>query len=324
MPSSTTSPPVRSSARPEDLHVRSGVSRGTIGYWVRFWPADRCGGMASWLTRLVGLVREPTPLTPTMSSRSRSCSRAGVESVWSVHSSLSRLGRVQGGAVTVVESLRLSVGSAGTLLAPAFTPQVADPAPTAGGVPDPEVQARRDAVPTFSVDLPSRMGAIAEAVRLLPGAVRSRHPQASVSASGARAQQIVADQPWNFAVGRGSPFDHLIDLGGYILLVGVGHNRNSFLHYAESLIAQPRLKQRRFSVLIDGERVWWETLDVGDDNDTHFPVVGRDFERGAGVEGITVGRARVVLLPARPFVTFAVDRLSELLAEQRADMLPHR
>ncbi len=242
-----------------------------------------------------------------------------------VHSSLSSLGSVGGGAATVVNSLRDAVTETGTLVVPAFTPQVADPAPTDCGVPDADVQARRGAVPTFSADLPSSMGAVAEAVRLLPGALRSRHPQASVAAVGSHAQQIVADQPWHFAVGPGSPFGHLLDVGGHILLIGVGHNRNSFLHHAESLTAQPRMKQRRFPMLVDGERVWWETMDVGDDNDTHFLVVGSGFEQESGVKSVTVGTARIVVLPARPFVAYAVDRLTELLAEERGDTRPlHR
>jgi len=133
---------------------------------------------------------------------------------------------------------------------------------------------------------------------------------------------IVADQPWHFAVGPDSPFGHLLDLGGHILLIGVGHNRNSFLHHAESLTDQPRLKQRRFPMLVDGERVWWETMDVGDDNDTHFHVVGSDFEHESGVKSIKVGTARIVVLVARPFVAYAVGRLTELLAEERADTQP--
>jgi len=81
-----------------------------------------------------------------------------------VHSSLSSLGSVGGGAATVVDSLRDAVTETGTLVVPAFTPQVADPAPTDCGVPGADVQARRGSVPTFSSDLPSAMGAVAEAV----------------------------------------------------------------------------------------------------------------------------------------------------------------
>lgn len=244
---------------------------------------------------------------------------AGVESGMHlvVHSALSSLGRVRGGAASVVDSLRRAVGAAGTLVVPTFTPQVADPHPEVRGVPDDEVRARRDQVPLFTSDLPSPMGAVAEALRLTPGAIRSRHPQASVAALGARAEDIVHEQPLHFAVGRGSPFAALLELDGLILLIGVGHDRNSFLHHAESLIPRPRLKQRRFPVLVDGERVWWETLDVGDDNNTHFPVVGRDYERRAGIRPVRVGRARTVLLPARDFVAFAGRRLTELLDQQR-------
>jgi aminoglycoside 3-N-acetyltransferase len=247
--------------------------------------------------------------------------RAGVETGMHlvVHSSLSGLGAVCGGAATVVASIRDAVGADGTVVVPSFTPQVSDPEPDRRGVPDAAVRARRDAVPVFTPALPSPMGAIAEAVRCLPDAVRSRHPQASVAAVGARAQAIAADQPLHFALGPGSPFARLADLDGRILLVGVGHNRNSFLHSAETLVPHRRLKLRRFPVLCGGERIWCETLDVGDDNDVHFPVVGEEFERHARTAATTVGGARVVLLSARQFVPFAVARLGELLSADRVD-----
>lgn len=234
-----------------------------------------------------------------------------------VHSSLSSLGHVDGGAATVVASLRAAVGPTGTLVVPAFTGQVADPDPAHTGAPDAAVRQRRAAVPDFHAGLPSSMGAISEALHALPESVRSRHPQASVAAVGARAEAIVERQPLGFAVGRTSPFGRLHDLGGHILLVGVGHNRNAFLHHAEALTPHPRLKVRRFPQHVDGEQVWMETLDVGNDNDTHFPTVGREFEQHAGIGEVMVGDAPCRLLPVRPFVSFAVDRLPELLAAAR-------
>lgn len=236
-----------------------------------------------------------------------------------VHSALSSIGPVRGGASTVVHSLQRAVGPQGTLVTPAFTPQVADPNPLVRGVPEENVRIQRSQVPLFTPQLPSQMGAVAEALRLTPGAVRSRHPQASVAALGARASDIVAVQPLNFAVGRGSPFERLRQLDGWILLVGVGHSRNSFLHHAESLIDRPRLKQRRFPVMIDGERIWWETLDVGDDNNTHFPVAGRDYELVAGIHPVLVGKATTLLLSAQSFVSFTSDRLAALIDHDRAN-----
>lgn len=229
-----------------------------------------------------------------------------------VHSALSSMGPVQGGPGTVLATLQTAVGQDGTLVAPTFTPQVSDPHPEVRSVPDDDVRARREQVPLFTPDLPSPMGAVAESLRRAPEAMRSWHPQASVAAVGTLAERIVSRQPLHFAVGEASPFDALYELGGFILLVGVGHNRNSFLHFAESLIAQPRLKQRRFPLLVHGERVWVETLDVGDDGDTHFPIVGREYEEHAEITPTRVGQARAVLLPVRDFVPFASRRLAEL------------
>ncbi|WP_345495251.1 AAC(3) family N-acetyltransferase [Nocardia callitridis] len=238
--------------------------------------------------------------------------RAGMSVI--VHSSLSRIGRVEGAAATVIASLRTVLGPTGTLVAPTFTWQVTDPAPSRVGIPDVEVMRRRAAVPTYHPDLPSTgMGAVAESLRCLPGSMRSAHPQASVAAIGARAADIVRRQTLGFAVGPTSPFGRLHDLGGHILLLGVGHDRNTFLHYAETLTPNPRLRIRRFPREFDGERVWVETLDVGNDNGRHFPTVGREFEERAGIEEVMIGDAPCRLIPAQPLVDFATRRLTELL-----------
>lgn len=241
--------------------------------------------------------------------------RAGVREgmVLIVHSSLSSLGRVEGGAASVIESLRTAVGSTGTLVMPAFTEQVADPEPGHSGVPDAAASARRAVVPVFHPETPSTMGAVPEALRTLPDSLRSGHPQVSVCAVGAQADAVVSRQTLGFAVGRASPFGRLHDLDGHILLIGVGHNRNTFLHHAETLTPRPRLKVRRFPMEIDGERVWVETPDVGNDNDTHFPTVGREFEQQAGIREVMVGDAPCRLFPVRSLVSFAVPRLTELL-----------
>ncbi|MFD4194060.1 AAC(3) family N-acetyltransferase [Amycolatopsis thermoflava] len=134
----------------------------------------------------------------------------------------------------MVASLVAAARPAGTVAAPAFTPRIADPDPDHRGAPEAAVRARRDAVPLFDAGTPSELGAIAEAVRQWPGAVRSRHPQASAAAIGAHAREVVAAQPLGFALAAGSPFAKLYDLDASILLVGVGHERNSFLHHAET------------------------------------------------------------------------------------------
>ncbi|GIG56384.1 AAC(3) family N-acetyltransferase [Longispora fulva] len=246
--------------------------------------------------------------------------RAGMALI--VHSSLSSLGHVTGGAGTVVASLRAALGPAGTLVTPAFTEQVRDPAGDHPGASGDMVVALRARVPVFHPALPTTMGAIPEAVRTLPDSLRSTHPKVSVAAIGAHAADIVSRHPLNFALGPGTPFGRLHDLDGHILLLGVGHDRDTFLHHAETLAPNRRLRVRRFPLVVDGERVWVETTDVANDNGTHFPTVGAAFERQWGIREVMVGAAPCRLLPIRPLVAFATRALTGLLAADAAQR-PH-
>lgn len=230
-----------------------------------------------------------------------------------VHSSLSALGAVDGGARTVVDALRACLGDAGTLVVPTFTPQVSDPYPQAPAFDDPQVEHARREVPLFHDALPTPMGAIANALLSYPSRSRSAHPQASVAAMGAQAMRITVDQPLLYGLGEGSPFERMHGLGAYILLLGVGHNRNSFLHYAESLVPHHRRKLRRFPCMIRDEQLWVEAPDVGDDNGTYFPQLGAEADAAGLIRHRTIGSAPCQLMQSVPFVEFARQRLGDLL-----------
>ncbi|MGW8566459.1 aminoglycoside N(3)-acetyltransferase [Isoptericola sp. NPDC055881] len=230
-----------------------------------------------------------------------------------VHASLSAFGAVDGGASAVVDSLCAAVGAAGTLVMPAFTPQVADPDPSVAGPPPSDVQARRDAVPLFTPDTPSQMGAVPEELRRTAGTLRSSHPQVSVVAHGRAASQVVARQSLAYGVGEVSPFGTVRELGGRVLLLGVGHDRNTFLHHAEGRSPHHRRKLRRFPAVVAGERAWVETADVADDLGTLFPLVGAEFEARGTTSSGTVGRALCRLFDADDLVRFATPRFDELL-----------
>ncbi len=232
-----------------------------------------------------------------------------------VHSSVSAFGEVEGGATTILRALRSCVGATGTIVVPAFTGDViADPHPDCRTVGDPSVEAARARVPLFHDASPTSMGAVPTTVLAEPGRRRSRHPQASVAALGPAAEHITGHQPFAYALGAGSPFSRLYELEARIVLLGVGHNRNSFLHHAESLVPGHRTKLRRFPYVVEGQRVWLEAPDVGDDNDTHFPRVGADWAEQGPVSRQVIGAARCELMDAVPFIDFAKKRFAELLA----------
>jgi len=209
-----------------------------------------------------------------------------------VHSSLSAIGWVEGGASAVVRALIEALGEDGTLAMPAATPQCA--------VPEPQTVFQAETTPT-------KMGAIPEAFRIWPGTLRSSHPLDSVCARGPLAAEVTSVHPLAFSEGPGTPFGRIHDREGTILLLGVGFDRCTALHYAETLSEKRRTATTRFPRIENGETEWVEVLNVADDNDRHFPIIGERYvAAGRAVRG-KVGEAPCSLFPMRDLADFAVD-----------------
>lgn len=231
-----------------------------------------------------------------------------------VHSSLASIGRVLGGAPEVVRALLESVGDHGTLVMPAFSPDVSDPAGWADAIPPAELARARASVPVFDADTtPTTMGLIPETFRRWPGTLRGTHPQVSVCARGSLAATLVEPHPLSWGQGAGSPFERLVQHDTRLLLLGVGFNRATLLHFAESTLPQRRTKIRR--IPLDGEpsRRWIEVPDVGNDLDTHFPAIGDDFIAAGRARIGRVGSARSILSSSMDLVAFAQEYLNRAL-----------
>lgn len=101
-------------------------------------------------------------------------------------------------------------------------------------------------------------GALAEMFRSYPGTVCSGAVDGRVAARGARAAWLVADQPLDYDVGKGSPFEKLCEAEGDVLLLGSSHDEVTLLHYAEHVADIPDRRIVRFQVplLVEGRRVW--------------------------------------------------------------------
>jgi aminoglycoside 3-N-acetyltransferase len=258
------------------------------------------------------------PLPNTLSSLRRDLSDLGLQVAVTVmvHSSLSRVGWTVGGPVTVVRALLEALGTAGTLVMPAESPHVSDPSTWS----DPRVlpewyEAIRENLPVFDpLTTPTTMGAIAEAFRTFPGTRRSNHPLVSVCANGRYAEEITKHHALEFCEGEGTPFQKLYDLNSYTLLWGVGFNRCSSLHYAESLVPNRRTTLSRFPIVQNGERIWVEKPDMAYDNGIHFSVVGRQFTEARGIRDGRVGNAEALLFSTRDLVDFAKSYFLRTLA----------
>jgi len=140
-----------------------------------------------------------------------------------VHSSLTSLGYVEGGADTVIDALIEIVGEKGTVLMPAYPTKGYEGDWTTNTLFDPKND-------------PSQTGRITEVFRLRKEALRSLHPTHSVAAIGSQADYLIKEhEKSQTRCGKNSPFYKLIGLDGYILALGSRFGQITSFHVIEDL-----------------------------------------------------------------------------------------
>jgi aminoglycoside 3-N-acetyltransferase len=206
----------------------------------------------------------PTVTRAEIAAGLRGLGIAGGDTVF-FHSSLKSLGWVVGGADTVIDGFLDAVGPAGTVVVPTFT--------------------LRDRVGPFGswydhAQSPSTVGLVTETLRRRPEAVRSVHPIHSVAALGRLKGAVTAPHaaahgrisPWcDAAFAHDSPLDLLTRWNAWYVLLGVGFQVQTLLHYVETILADAVLRRAQPSErarLRAGVRRWgtpgvWASLDRG-------------------------------------------------------------
>jgi aminoglycoside 3-N-acetyltransferase len=230
-----------------------------------------------------------------------------------VHASLRSLGRVTGGAETVVSALREAVGPTGHVVVPTGTEANSKTsrvhqAHIATLTPD-DVERFHLDMPAFDKDkTPSGMGAISEALRTTRGAARSAHPQSSFAAIGPEADLLMADHPLECHLGPDSPLGKLNKMEAHVLMIEVGYWAFTGFHLAEYLYS-PRPPKRAYACVVstaDGTRRWQEYDDVVLD-DQEFEDIGKSLEKNMAVRRGKVGHAQCRLVPLQAAVDFAAE-----------------
>lgn len=244
------------------------------------------------------------------------------------HTRMSAVGYVAGGPHTVIDALQDVVGEQGTLMVTCGW----NDAPPYDFTDWP--QAWQDALraehPAFDAGLSEAdhdNGRLPEALRQRPGAVRSRHPDASFAALGAAATVLTADHPWNDPHGPDSPLARLVTMGGRVLMLGAPLDTLTLLHHAEALAEAPgkRFVEYEQPVLADGQRVWRCFRDIDSENGAFdysavvperqdpFEAIAQDMlDAGIGRKGM-VGAAQSHLFEADDVVDFGVTWIEEKL-----------
>jgi aminoglycoside 3-N-acetyltransferase len=147
-----------------------------------------------------------------------------------VHSSLSSFGYVEGGAITVIESLKKIISEKGILAMPSF------PAFIGGeyGIAKNEI--------VFDVRIsPTSMGKIPDTFWRLEDVKRSLHPTHSIAVWGKEKDWLIKDHERCIcSCGKDTPFYKMCqEKNSKILLIGVTHSSNTTLHTIEDCNGAP-------------------------------------------------------------------------------------
>ena len=227
-----------------------------------------------------------------------------------VHTSLGSLGYVSGGAKTVIDALIETVGDKGTIMMPTQSWKNLDPDTGVHyEIDEKDYQLIRDTWPAYDKDLTptNTMGAVAEMFRQYKGAMRSNHPARSLTALGQNAEYLISRHDLSDIFGETSPLARLYELGGYVLLIGVGYDKNTSLHLCDERASYPskHYVTEHSAIMEDGKRVWkaYDTLYVDGED---FKDIGEAFESEYTVNKVKLNDATIRLMSQRELVDFGV------------------
>lgn len=248
-----------------------------------------------------------------------------------VHASVRAVGDVAGGPDEIHLAIKDAITPDGTLLMYASCPRHYDEVGRGNLTPEEEAEVLEKLPPfdPMTARAARENGVLVEFLRTYPGS-RVNHHVARFVAWGRQVDRLFATQPWDYALGRGSALERLVELDGKILLLGCDHDAVTFLHYAEHVSDLPSRTVTRYlvPVLERGGRVW-RAMEEIDTNVAHpnWPerffarIVDRHLGR-TGNPGRLVGDARSHLMSARALLDRALPIMRQLALDHRvADQL---
>lgn len=216
------------------------------------------------------------------------------------HASLSSFGEVRGGGEALLGALDAVAKS---LIMPTFTftpniiPEIG---PVDNGIEYGSGQSLNLMAEFFRPDLPAdkAMGIVPEILRKSPGASRSSHPL--LSFSGLHVEHALETQTLADPL---APIRVITEQGGWVLLLGVNHTRNTSIHYAEKLAGRKQF-------------IRWALTPEGIVECPGFPGCSDGFQAimprlEVVSRRVTIGKALVQAIPIKDLITAVVTLISE-------------
>jgi aminoglycoside 3-N-acetyltransferase len=216
------------------------------------------------------------------------------------HASMSSFGKIQGGADSVVTSLAYSTGSfiMPTHTYKAMVTPVSGPANN--GINYMRGQQWNRLSEPFRSDMPAdrMMGVVPEAMRHWPESRRSMHP--ILSFAGFRSEKILKTQTIEEPF---APIRALVELDGWVMLLGVDHTTNTSIHFAEKLAGRKQFLR-------------WALTDSGTIPCPGFPGCSAGFqsiepEIRSFTKSVRVGNALVLAVPLRAIMVRVIEMIKK-------------
>lgn len=209
-----------------------------------------------------------------------------------VHSGLSGLGYLEGGAQTAIAALKKAVGETGTFLAPAFTRPYAS---FAGRLNKDYRYRPYDTRPGGALrDRMISTGALPKAMLKEPGAVRSGHCTHEWVAIGQNAEQCVGSHGFlDPPTGDTSPLKKALEMDGSVVFLGCGINSNTFLHHIETAAGAAYLQNALVSWIDEAGAVQTDLIrqHLPGHRSFYGPAEKSEFYRKAVARGLKIYEA---------------------------------
>jgi aminoglycoside 3-N-acetyltransferase len=237
-----------------------------------------------------------------------------------LHASVNAVGKVMGGANVILQALLETLTPEGTLMMYAGWEDI----------PDYMLDLPPDLHPIYYAEHPvfdpmiaravRKNSILAEFLRTFPGTQRSQNPEASMIAHGKHAAWLTDNHPLNYGYGLGSPLAKLIEIKGYVLMLGAPLDRVTLLHHAEY---QAKMRHKNVihypcPILRDGKKVWVdiEDYETGEPHDAYTldEIVHAYLAHKPTKQG-KVGNADSYLFDAADLNQFAIQWLESHFGE---------
>lgn len=242
-----------------------------------------------------------------------------------LHASVRAVGEVAGGPDQIHLAFKEVLTAEGTLMMYASCPRYYDEVGR-GNLTKEQEREILEKLPAFDPITASSArdnGTLVEFLRTYPDS-RVNHHVARFVFWGKQTEHLISGQPWNYALGVGSPLERFLMLNGKIVLLGSDHDAVTFLHYVEHVADIPgkRIVRYQVPVMEDYRRVWrdMEEFDTSGDGvhanwpDRFFAKIVDSLLAKTGNKGARVGEAMSYIFSARELFDFALP-LMKAVAE---------